>query len=165
MKKEQKVMINIKSAHFTPSEGYVKNVALVDPFAAELFDSVDAQRIDVDYSGVMSVAGGRLVIRYDESELTGMPGATTEVSFELKNPDIVVMQRSGTVNTSFCFAKDERIECVQDTGDLSLSFVISTDALENAIGENGGDLKISYGMEVRGSVVQRSLMHFHVGIA
>ncbi len=162
MKKEQKVMINIKSAHFTPSEGYVKNISLVDPFAAELFDSVDAQRIDVDYTGVMTTRDGRLVIRYDESELTGMPGATTEVSFALDNPDIVMMQRSGTVNTSFCFSRDERIECVQDTGELTLSFVISTDALQNAIGEDGGDLKISYGMEVRGSLVQRSLMHLSV---
>lgn len=164
MKNTQKVMINIKSAHFTPSDGYVKNVSLVDPFAAELFDSVDAQRIDVDYSGTLAVSRGRLVIRYDESELTGMPGATTEVSFALDNPNIVMMQRTGTVNTSFCFEKGERIECVQDTGDMTLSFVVDTDALSNELTQCGGDLKISYGMEVRGSLVQRSLMHLAVSL-
>lgn len=165
MNKEKKVMIGIKSAHFTPNENYVKNISVVDPFAPEYFDAVDAQRIDVDYTGVLLVEDERLVLRYDESELTGMVGATTEISFELSQPDIVVMQRSGSVNTSFCFSAGERIECIQKAGELMLSFVVDTEALLNSLTYEGGELKISYVMEVRGSQVQRSLMHISVAEA
>lgn len=165
MSKEKKVIIGIKSAHFTPNENYIKNVAVVDPFAPEYFDSVDAQRIDVDYTGTIFTEDGRLVLRYDESELTGMVGATTEVSFALDEPDMVVMQRTGTVNTSFCFAAGQRIECVQTSGELMLSFVIDTEALVNTLTPEGGELKISYVMEVRGNQVQRSLLHLSVADA
>lgn len=162
MKKEKKVMINIKSAHFTPNDNYIKNVSVVDVFAPENFDSVDAQRIDVDYEGRLSVSDGRLTVEYDESELTGMVGATTAISFALDEPGIVVMSRSGTVRGSLCFEKGSRIDCVQDTGEMMLSFVVDTEALQNDLSEDGGELKISYCMEFRGSPVQRSLMHISV---
>lgn len=162
MNSEKKVMIAVKSAHFTPNENYIKNVSVVDPFAPEYFDAVDAQRIDVDYFGTLSVVDGRLILSYDESELTGMQGATTEVSFNIDEPDMVVMQRSGSVNTSFCFESGERIECVQEAGELTLSFVVHTEALSNNLTPDGGDIKISYVMEVRGSQVQRSILHISV---
>ena len=165
MNNEKKIMVSIKSAHFTPNENYIKNISVVDPFAPERFDAVDAQRIDVDYAGTLSTRDGRLIIRYEESELTGMLGATTEVSFDLSDPSIVMMQRTGVVKTSFCFEEGARIECVQETGEFALSFVVDTAAMSNGLGTDGGDLKISYAMEVRGNLVQRSLMHLTVSLA
>ena len=162
MKNKKNVMINIKSAPFTPNDNYVKNLSVIDAFAPENFDSVDAQRIDIDYEGTLFVREGRLTVKYDESELTGMVGAVTEISFDLNEPGIVVMSRSGTVRGSLCFEKGSRIECVQDTGEMVLSFVVDTEALQNDLGEDGGELKIGYCMEFRGSPVQRSLMHITV---
>ncbi|MBQ2765371.1 MAG: DUF1934 family protein, partial [Clostridia bacterium] len=63
---------------------------------------------------------------------------------------------------SLCFEKGSRIDCVQDTGEMMLSFVVDTEALQNDLNEDGGELKISYCMEFRGSPVQRSLMHISV---
>ncbi len=165
MKNEKNVMINIKSAHFTPNDHYVKNLSVIDAFAPENFDSVDAQRIDIDYEGTLFVHDGRLTVKYDESELTGMIGATTEISFDLNEPGIVVMNRSGAVRSSLCFEKDSKIECVQDTGEMMLSFVVDTEALQNDLCEDGGELKIRYCMEFRGSPVQRSIMHITVSVS
>lgn len=156
---EKSVMINIRSAHFTPNEYYVKNVTTVDVFSADSFDSVDAQRIDIDYEGRLTVEDGRLAIEYDETELTGMEGTTTNISFELANPSIVVMSRTGSVYGSLCFEDGGRIMCTQNTPEMELPFVIDTEKLVNELTEDGGELKISYGMEFRGSLVQRSLMH------
>ncbi len=156
---EKSVMINIKSAHFTPNEYYVKNVTTVDVFSADSFDSVDAQRIDIDYEGKLTVADGRLAIEYEETELTGMEGTITNISFELANPSIVIMSRKGSVSGSLCFEDGGRIMCSQNTPEMELPFVIDTEKLVNDLSEDGGELKISYGMEFRGSLVQRSLMH------
>ncbi len=156
---EKSVMINIKSAHFTPNEFYVKNVTPVDVFSADSFDSVHAQRIDIDYEGVLSLRGGRLSLEYDESELTGMEGTTTNISFELDNPKLVVMSRSGTVVGTLCFSDGERIMCTQNTPEMEIPLVIDTERMINELTEDGGELKISYGMEYRGSLVSRTLMH------
>lgn len=156
---EKNVMINIKSAHFTPNEYYVKNVTPVDVFSADSFDSVNAQRIDVDYEGILSVKGGRLSLEYDESELTGMEGTTTNISFELDNPSLVVMSRTGSVVGTLCFADGERIMCTQNTPEMELPMVIDTESMINELTVEGGELKISYGLEYRGSLVARTLMH------
>lgn len=155
----KKVMINIKSAHFTPNEYYVKNVTVVDVFSADNFDSVNAQRIDIDYEGTLKIKGGRLIIEYDESELTGMEGTTTDISFEINHPELVVMNRKGSVNGTLCFENGERIMCSQTTPEMELPLVIDTEHMINTLNEDGGELKISYGMEFRGSLIQRSLMH------
>ncbi len=159
---EKNVMINIKSAHFTPNEYYVKNVTPVDVFSADSFDSVNAQRIDIDYEGTLSVEGGRLSLEYDESELTGMEGTTTNISFELDNPNLVVMSRTGSVVGTLCFADGERIMCTQNTPEMELPLVIDTESMINELTEDGGELKISYGLEYRGSLVARTLMHVMV---
>ena len=156
---EKPVMINIKSAHFTPNEYYVKNVTPVDVFSADSFDSVNAQRIDIDYEGTLSVKSGRLAVEYSESELTGMEGTTTNISFELDNPKLVVMSRTGTVEGTLCFEDGERIMCTQNTPEMELPLVIDTERMINELTEDGGELKISYGMEYRGSLVARTLMH------
>ncbi len=158
---KKKIMINIKSAHYTPSNND-RDPAVIDVFAPENLDSVDATRIDIDYEGVMYLKDGRLFIEYDESELTGMEGAKTQISFDTKATDFVVMNRTGAVKGSLCFEAGSRIECVQDSGEMMLSFVIDTESLTNNINIDGGDLKILYGMEFRGSLVQRSIMHFSV---
>lgn len=160
MKKQEKnVMINIKSAHFTPNEFYEKNVTPVDVFSADSFDSVNAQRIDIDYEGVLSIEKGRLSIIYKESELTGMDGTVTSISFEVDNPRLVVMSRTGTVEGTLCFEDGERIMCTQSTPEMELPLVIDTERMVNGITEDGGELKISYGMEYRGSLIARTLMH------
>ncbi len=156
------VMINIKSAHFTPNDGYVKNVTVVDVFSADNFDSVNAQRIDIDYEGTLQVKNGRLSLEYEESELTGMDGTTTNISFDVDRPELVVMSRRGSVSGTLCFEDGERIMCSQNTPEMELPLVIDTEQMINNLKEDGGELKISYGMEFRGSLVQCSLMHIIV---
>lgn len=159
---KKNVMVNIKSAHFTPNEYYIKNITPVDVFSPESFDSVNAQRIDIDYEGVLTVEDGRLNIEYSESELTGMEGTVTNISFELDNPKLVVMSRTGSVDGTLCFEDGERIMCTQNTPEMDLSMVVDTEKMINCLGEDGGDLKISYGLEFRGSLVARTVMHIAV---
>jgi len=159
---KKSVMINIKSAHFTPSDTYINNITPVDVFSPESFDSVNAQRIDIDYEGVLIVDDGRISIEYEESELTGMEGTKTSISFEAENPEIVVMSRSGSVEGTLCFENNSRIMCSQNTPEMELPLVVDTEKLVNGLNEDGGELKISYGLEFRGSLVARTIMHVEV---
>ncbi len=155
------VMINIKSAHFQPSEEYFAGQT-VDVFCSENMDSVHAQRIDIDYEGQLKATDERVELEYAESELTGMVGTTTSISFERSNPELVTMSRSGAVNAMLCFEKGERIISTQTAETLEFTLVIETLELENTLGEDGGELKIRYGIEFRGSLVERVLMHVTV---
>jgi len=159
---KKSVMINIKSAHFTPNDYYIKNITPVDVFSSDSFDSVNAQRIDVDYEGTLTVEDGRLNIEYAESELTGMDGTTTSISFDVANPGLVVMSRTGSVEGTLCFEDNSRIMCTQNTPEMELSMVVDTEKMINELTEDGGDLKISYGLEFRGSLVARTVMHVEV---
>lgn len=158
---EKKVMINIKSAHFQPSEDYFQGAA-VDVFCSEHMDSVQAQRIDIDYEGRLKVTDNRFELLYDESELTGMVGATTSIAFERENPGLVTMSRAGTVSAMLCFEAGERIISSQAAEQMEITLVIETYELENSLNEDGGELKIRYGIEFRGSLVERVLMHVTV---
>lgn len=155
---EKKVMINIKSAHFQPSEEYFAGAA-VDVFSADNLDSVDVQRIDIDYEGVLKADKNRVELVYGESELTGMEGATTSIAFERDNPGLVTMSRAGTVSAMLCFEAGERIISSQAAENMEITLVIETYELENSLGDEGGELKIRYGIEFRGSLVERVLMH------
>lgn len=156
---KKSVMINIKSAHFTPNDYYLKNITPIDVFSADSFDSVNAQRIDIDYEGTLSVVNGRISIDYAESELTGMEGTTTSISFDIDNPSLVVMSRKGSVEGTLCFEDNARIMCSQNIPEMELPMVVDTEKLINELSEDGGELKISYGLEYRGSLVARTVMH------
>ncbi len=155
---EKSVMINIRSAHFQPNEEYLHG-ATVDVFGSDNFDSMSAQHIDIDYEGVLRVSDSRIELEYAESELTGMQGAKTAIGFERENPTIVTMTRSGSVSSMLCFEAGERIISSQTADNYELTLGIDTYELENTLGEDGGEIKIRYGIEFRGSLVERVLLH------
>jgi len=158
---EKSVMINIRSAHFQPNEEYISGAA-VDVFFSEHLDAVNAQRIDIDYEGVLRSSDSRIELEYDESELTGMDGATTTIAFDRENPKLVTMSRAGSVSAMLCFEPGERIISSQVAENLEITLVMETYELENSLTEDGGELKIRYGIEFRGSLVERVLMHVRV---
>lgn len=61
--------------------------------------------IELITEGVYSYRNGRGMLRYEESEITGMAGTTTQFSF---TSDEVVISRKGTTNSRMAFVEGDR---------------------------------------------------------
>ena len=59
--------------------------------------------IEMFSEGELYVTDDRVIIAYEESELTGMEGSSTQVRFERSREGLVTMMRHGSVNTILVF--------------------------------------------------------------
>ena len=57
----------------------------------------DGGVMEMTTSALLEMEDGRVTIRYEESELTGMEGTTTEITFLESEPSLVTVQRTGSV--------------------------------------------------------------------
>ena len=67
--------------------------------------------LEVRSVGTLKRKNGRIVLSYEETELTGMDGATTTVSFAERDPSVITMLRYGTISTALVFEEGKRHIC------------------------------------------------------
>lgn len=122
-------------------------------------DGVSAEnegaKMESTTEGTLTVKDGRATVRYDETELTGMEGAVTEVSFALDAPGLVTMLRGGGVTTSLVFEQDKRHVSIYETPFMPFEICILTMKVENRLIEDG-TLKLDYVVEVKGAQAERT---------
>ena len=173
---EKAIRIKIKSTQYD-----------IDGFGSELFFSEDgvphtekkggptdhrsqkaapsSNTIELESEGVMRVKDGRLEISYEETELTGMAGSTTAVSFEEGAPGLVTMIREGSVNTVLVFEENRRNICAYETEYMPFEICIHTYAVDNKITRDGGMLSLDYVIEIHGSATERTKFTLEVRLA
>ncbi len=164
---EKAIRIKIKSTQYD-----------IDGFGSELFFSEDgvphtekkdsphdrtskkspptSNTIELESDGVMRLKDGRLEISYEETELTGMAGSTTAVSFEESAPGLVSMIREGSVNTVLIFEENKRNICAYETEYMPFEICIHTYDVDNRITCDGGTLSLDYVIEIHGSATERT---------
>ncbi len=120
-------------------------------------DSAEAEPAKMEFTteGTLTIKDGRATVRYGESELTGMDGATTQVSFALDAPGLVTMLRGGGVTTSLVFEQDKRHVSIYETPFMPFEICILTMKVENLLIETG-TLKLDYVVEVKGAQAERT---------
>ena len=84
-----------------------------------------------------------------------MEGAATCVYFDMTQPEIVTMLRTGTVSTSLVFEKGKRHHCVYNTPYMPFEVCIKTLDVENDI-DVCGELYLDYVVEIRGARAERT---------
>ena len=99
--------------------------------------------------------GGKTAIRYAESELSGMEGATTEIFFFDDTPHIVTMERDGGYTTSFVFEGGKRHICVYNTPIMTFEMGIHTKEVQNRLLDEGYIL-LDYLLEIHGAGAERN---------
>ena len=109
--------------------------------------------------GVLFPTEEGLVLRYEESELTGMTGTTT--TFEIKGRQ-VILTRSGSVNSQMVFEQGVQHTSLYETLYGELTVDISTSLLENRMSERGGTLEIRYSIAIEHSVTGRNCFYITV---
>ena len=105
--------------------------------------------------------GTRVCISYKESEISGMEGSTTSVSFQKNQPQTLSMLRDGTVKTALLFEQGKRHLCIYQTPIMPFEVCVYTRAVRNAI-EREGVLEMDYTVELRGAQAERTKFLMHV---
>lgn len=121
----------------------------------EIQDEESEGPIELFSEGELYITDQRVIIVYEESELTGMEGSSTQVRFERNQPGLVTMMRSGTVSTMLVFEKGKRHICTYQTEYMPFEICVFTSEVRNTLLENGV-IELDYIVEIRGAQAERT---------
>ena len=127
----------------------------MDELEDEIPEEEPAGPIEMFSEGELYITDERVIIAYDESELTGMEGSHTQVRFERNMPELVTMMRHGTVNTILVFEKGKRHICTYQTEYMPFEICVNTKEVINTLLENGR-IDLDYIVEIRGAQAERT---------
>lgn len=114
------------------------------------------ERFEMYVRGEAEVKNGTFVLRYMETELTGMAGTETTISFDVHNRDCVTLLRCGEVKTALTFLKGKRSISTYDTPEMPFSLCVYTMHMKNDLRLSGGSLVLEYLVEIRGAFAQHN---------
>ncbi len=117
--------------------------------------------IEMFSEGELYVTDDRVIIAYDESELTGMEGSSTQVRFERNHPELVTMMRSGSVSTILVFEEGKRHICTYQTPYMPFEICVYTKSVKNELLERGV-IDLDYIVEIRGAQAERTQFKIEV---
>ena len=128
MKKE--IRINIKSERYETGESFLANLIAASENEEDFYldEEIADKRetIEINSVGHLIDDTNRIEIAYEETELTGMEGSCTSLSFTKDAPGIVSMLRSGTVSTALVFEAGKRHHCVYKTPVMPFEICVHT---------------------------------------
>lgn len=115
--------------------------------------------------GEMEIAD-RVTLSYAETELSGLEGSTTYISFAKDEPGIVTITRvsPGLRSMSFVIEAGRRNYSVYETPYGAIDMCTYTRLVENSVAEDGGEIRMVYSVELKGLTAQRTKMHVKVRV-
>lgn len=119
----------------------------------------DPERIELVTDGTMEYRDGGWDICYEESELTGLSGATT--TFRVEN-DKVTLTRSGTLNSQMVFRTGQTHECLYQLDFGALMMRITATRVFYDIVPDGGVIDLVYEIEIENS--EAGVVDYHLEI-
>ncbi|PKK40445.1 hypothetical protein ABB02_00304 [Clostridiaceae bacterium JG1575] len=119
------------------------------------------QFIELTTKGEMSPLGEELVIRYEESELTGMENTTTTITITMA-PQKVIIERSGSFATQLEFVPHADLPCLYHTPYGTLQMVTQTKAIDFTREGLLWNLKLRYAMVIEGDPQSETRMEIDV---
>ena len=159
---KKKIMIKLESKRTAWKESFFDSILdNVDPDPFEETEEDGESTIELNSEGILLVDDKRAVIAYDESELTGMEGSTTEVGFDLETPGLVTMMRHGSVSTVLVFEQGKRHICAYKTEYMPFEICVNTKEVKNTLLEDG-KIYLDYVVEIRGAQAERTLFTIEI---
>ncbi len=123
------------------------------------------EQIEIITEGEMTVMSARdgdtVAISYAETELTGMEGAVSTVTYRCDEPELLTMLRTGTVKTALTFRAHHRTICTYDTPYMPFQIGIHALTVDNKL-DTEGVLLLDYLIEIKGGVAERCSMRMTV---
>ena len=100
-------------------------------------------------------------VSYDETELTGMAGARSTITYRTADRGLVTMMRSGLVSTAMTFKAHHRAICTYETPYMPFSIGIHALTVDNRL-DTEGVLKLDYIVEIKGARAERCEMEMKI---
>ena len=123
------------------------------------------EEIEIITAGEMTVIsdkdGDTVAISYAESEITGMEGAVSTVTYRRDEPELLTMLRTGAVKTAMTFRPHHRAICTYDTPYMPFQIGIHALTVDNRL-DTEGILLLDYLIEIKGGVAERCTMRMTV---
>ena len=107
--------------------------------------------------GFAETPSATVAIRYDETELTGMAGARSTITYRTADRGLVSMIRSGLVSTAMTFKAHHRAICTYETPYMPFFIGIHALTVDNRL-DTEGVLKLDYIIEIKGARAERCEM-------
>lgn len=120
-------------------------------------DPGDVEKVEMLMEGQLVITSSRAELIWEESELSGMEGATTKLGFSADLPGLVSMLRDGTVSTALVFEERRRHICLYNTPFSSFEVCVQALHVDNTLTLDG-HLFLDYLIEIRGSRTERCKM-------
>lgn len=115
----------------------------------------EPEHMEINAIGKRHIERGRVEISYRETEVTGMDGSTTAVSFMIDQPEVVTMTREGTVSTTLVFEEGKRHHCLYNTPYMPFEVCVHTLKVQNRLSKERY-LELDYIVEIRGARAERT---------
>lgn len=124
------------------------------------YEDMEPDSIELMTEGVLEMTGdGRIILSYQESELTGLEGTTT--AFEIRGSR-VTLTRTGGVNSQMVFEEGKQHTSLYETPFGELAIDIQTSRLRHSLTERGGLMDLRYSISVDHSVTGRNAFKIRV---
>ena len=113
--------------------------------STQVQDDGTPDSIDLMCDGLFYERDGKYYIKYKETELTGMEGASTLLKIDGEQ---ISMTRFGTSNTHFVFQKGQVKSSYYETPYGSFLMMVSTRRAESEMGTDSGRIYLEYGLDI-----------------
>ena len=137
---ENNVIISIRGVQSTPN------------MEEETIELVTEGRLETD-------GDAGFTLSYQESELTGMEGTLTTFQIE---KDRITLMRMGEYNSQMVFEQGRRHLSMYNTPYGALAIGVNTQKMHAAMDAAGGEIEISYAIEIDHAVAGENLFHINV---
>ena len=154
MATEKEIRIFIKSVRYEV-EASLFSGDEEDIIEIEEDGEIEPQKMQIKTVGRYCIDGDRCEISYDESDVTGMEGSVTSISFDMTDSGVVTMSRTGSVSTALVFENGKRHHCVYNTPFMPFEVCVKTLSVNNLL-DKEGRLELDYIVEIRGAKAERT---------
>lgn len=120
----------------------------------------DPEVIELVTEGTLEYLDGGWDIRYEETALTGLQGVSTLFRVE---PDKVILNRSGKLNSQMVFQKGVRHDSLYQMDFGALLITVCAKHIAVQLDEYGGIVDLSYSIEIEQSAAGE--IDYHLTIA
>ena len=101
------------------------------------------------------------IIRYEESDLMGLSGVTTEFSVE---PEQVELKRTGKLNSHMVFREGVHHDSLYQLEFGALMITVCANKIRSDLTENGGTVDLVYGIEIEQTAAGQVDYHLDVKV-
>lgn len=115
----------------------------------QIYKGAQPETTELITEGLMEAEDGKIILSYEETELTGMKGTTTRFILE---GETVVLERTGMIQSQMLFEQGKRSSSLYETPWGTMVVDIATTRLARRLDERGGVMEIAFTIAVNHQV-------------